>query len=124
MNLNVKDYAEYQANVEVFAALEKAGVYYDSNVSEILYEHIYDEMVDIIFSMSARNLQRVIHSEIAGDEHTNLKYIIRNYAEVYSENLIGKKITRVLLLRWLVTDIEAEFCNLCGRVEMYHTDNK
>ena len=124
MNLNLKDYAEYQANVEVFAALEKAGAYYDSNVSEILYEHIYDELVDIIFSLSARNLQRVIHSEIAGDEHTKLKDIIRNYAEVYSENLIGKKITRVLLLRWIITDIEAEFCNLCGRVEMYHTDHK
>ena len=107
MNLNVKDYAEYEANAEVFAALEKAGVYYDSNVSEILYEHIYDELVDIIFSMSARNLQRVIHSEIAGDEHTNLKDIIRNYAEVYSENLIGKKITRVLLLRWLIVDFQA-----------------
>ena len=107
MNLNVKNYADYEANVEVFAALEKAGVYYDSNVSEILYEHIYDELVDIIFSMSARNLQRVIHSEIAGDEHTNLKDIIRNYAEVYSENLIGKKITRVLLLRWLIVDFQA-----------------
>lgn len=108
MNLNVKDYAEYSAKVEVFAALEKAGVYYDSNVSDILYEHIYDELVDIIFDLSAKNLQRVINSEIAGDEHTNLKDILRNYSEVYSENLIGKKITRVLLLRWLITDIKAE----------------
>ena len=124
MNLNVKDYAQYEANVGVFAALEKAGVYYDSNVSDILYEHIYDELVDIIFDLSAKNLQRVINSEIAGDEHTNLKDILRNYAEVYSENLIGKKITRVLLLRWLITDIEAEFCTLCGQVEMYHPDHK
>ena len=124
MNLNVKDYAEYEANVEVFAALEKTRVNYDSNVNAVLYEHIYDELVDIIFSMSARNLQRVIHSEIAGNEHTNLKDIIRNYAEVYSENLIGKKITRVLLLRWLITDIEAEFCSFCGKVEMYHPDHK
>ena len=116
MNLFIKDFAEYSANVEVFAALEKARVYYESNVSEILYEHIYDELVDIIFSMNARNLQRLTHSEIAGDEHTKLKYIIRNYAEVYSENLIGKKITRVLLLRWIITDIEAEFCSLCGRI--------
>ena len=123
MNLNVKDYAEYEANVGVFAALEKAGVYYDSNVSDILYEHIYDELVDIIFDLSAKNLQRVINSEIAGDEHTNLKDILRNYSEVYSENLIGKKITRVLLLRWLITDIEAEFCTLCGQVGMYHTDH-
>ena len=109
MNLDLKDYAEYQSNVEVFAALEKAGVNYRSNVSTILYEHIYDELVNIIFCLSARNLQRVIHSEIAGDEHTKLKYIIRNYAEVYSEDLIGKKITRVLLLRWIITDIQAEF---------------
>ena len=123
MNLNVKDYAEYEANVEVFAALEKAGVYYDSNVSDILYEHIYDELVDIIFDLSAKNLQRVINSEIAGDEHTNLKDILRNYSEVYSENLIGKKITRVLLLRWIITDMEAEFCTLCGQVGMYHTDH-
>ena len=99
-------------------------VYYDSNVSDILYEHIYDELVDIIFDLSAKNLQRVINSEIAGDEHTNLKDILRNYSEVYSENLIGKKITRVLLLRWLITDIKAEICTLCGRVVMYHPDHK
>ena len=107
MNLDVKNYAEYEANVEVFAALEKNGVYYDSNVSAILYEHIYDELVDIIFCLSARNLQRVIHSEIAGGDRTKLTDIICNYAEVYSEDLIGKKITRVLLLRWLITDIHA-----------------
>ena len=124
MNLDVKNYAEYQANVEVFAALEKAGVYYDSNVSEILYEHIYDELVNIIFTMSARNLRRFTHSSLAGDERTNLKDIIRNYAEVYSENLIGNKITRVLLLRWIITDLEAEFCSLCGKVEMYHPDHR
>lgn len=85
MDLNVKDYAEYSANVEVFAALEKAGVNYDSNVSEILYEHIYEELVDIIFSMSARNLRRFTHSELAGGDRTKLTDIIRNYAEVYSE---------------------------------------
>ena len=109
MNLDLKDYAEYQANVEVFAALEKAGVYYDSNVSEILYEHIYDELVDIIFSMSARNLRRLTHSELAGGDRTKLTDIICNYAEAYSEDLIGKKITRFLLLRWIITDIQAEF---------------
>ena len=109
MNLDLKDYAEYEANVEVFAALEKAGVNYDSNVSEILYEHIYDEMVDIIFSMSARNLRRLTHSALAGGDRTKLTDIICNYAEVYSDNLIGKKITRVILLRWLITDIQAEF---------------
>ena len=107
MNLNVKDYAEYEANVEVFAALEKAGVYYDSNVSEILYEHIYDELVDIIFSMSARNLRRLAHSPLAGGDHTKLTDIICNYAEAYSDNLIGKKITRVLLLQWLIVDFNA-----------------
>ena len=109
MNLDVKDYAEYQANVEVFAALEKARVYYDSNVSEILYEHIYDRLVDIIFCLSARNLRRLTHSELAGGDRTKLTDIICNYAEVYSENLIGKKITRFLLLRWIITDIQAEF---------------
>lgn len=124
MDLNVKDYADYEANAEVFAALEKAGVYYDSNVSDVLYEHISNELVDIIFDLSAKNLQRVINSELAGDEHTNLKDILRNYAEVYSENLIGKKITRILLLRWIITDMEAEFCSLCGHVGMYHTDPK
>lgn len=107
MNLFVKDYAEYQANLEVFAALEKAGVNYDSNVSEILYEHIYDELVDIIFSMNARNLRRLTHSALAGGDRTKLTDIICNYAEVYSENLIGKKITRVLLLRWLIVDLQA-----------------
>lgn len=107
MNLDVKDYAEYEANAEVFAALEKARVHYDSNVSEILYEHIYDEMVDIIFSMSARNLRRFTHSELAGGDRTKLTDIICNYAEVYSDNMIGKKITRFLLLRWLITDIQA-----------------
>ena len=107
MNFNLKDYAEYQANVEVFAALEKAGVYYDSNVSEILYDHIYDELVDVIFTMSARNLRRFTHSELAGGDRTKLTDIICNYAEVYSDNMIGKKITRVLLLRWLITDIQA-----------------
>ena len=107
MNLNVKDYAEYEANAEVFAALEKAGVYYDSNVSEILYEHIYDELVDIIFSMSARNLRRLTHSPLAGGDHTKLTDIICNYAEAYSDNLIGKKITRVLLLQWLIVDFNA-----------------
>ena len=124
MNLNVKDYAEYEANVGVFAALEKAGIYYDSNVCEILYEHIYDELVDIIFSMSARNLRRLTHSSLAGGDRTKLTDIICNYADVYSENLIGKKITRVLLLRWIITDMEAEFCTLCGQVEMYHPDHK
>lgn len=107
MDLNVKNYAEYQANVEVFAALEKAGVYYDSNVSEILYDHIYDELVDVIFTMSARNLRRFTHSPLAGGDRTKLTDIICNYAEVYSDNMIGKKITRVLLLRWLITDIQA-----------------
>ena len=107
MNLDLKDYAEYEANVEVFAALEKAGVYYDSNVSEILYEHIYDEMVDIIFSMSARNLRRLTHSALACGDRTKLTDIICNYAEVYSENLIGKKITRKLLLQWLIGDFQA-----------------
>ena len=107
MNLDLKDYAEYQTNVEVFAALEKAGVYYDSNVIEILYEHIYKQLVDITFSMNARNLRRLTHSSLAGGDRTKLTDIICNYAEVYSENLIGKKITRVLLLRWLITDIYA-----------------
>ena len=107
MNLNVKDFAEYQANVEVFAALEKAGVNYRSNVSTILYEHIYDELVDIIFSMNARNLRRFTHSALAGGDRTKLTDIICNYAEAYSDNLIGKKITRILLLRWLITDIQA-----------------
>ena len=107
MNFDVKDYAEYEANVEVFAALEKAGVYYDSNVSEILYEHIYDELVDIIFSMSARNLRRLTHSALAGGDRTKLTDIICNYAEAYSDNLIGKKITRVLLLQWLIVDFNA-----------------
>ena len=107
MNLDVKNYAEYEANVEVFAALEKAGVYYDSNVSKILYEHIYEQLVDIIFSMSARNLRRLTHSPLASGDRTKLTDIICNDAEVYSENLIGKKITRVLLLRWLITDIQA-----------------
>lgn len=124
MNLNVKDYAEYEANVGVFAALEKAGVYYDSNVSDILYEHIYDELVDIIFDLSAKNLRKLTHSSLAGGDRTKLTDIICNYAEVYSENLIGKKITRVLLLRWLITDIKAEICTLCGRVVMYHPDHK
>ena len=107
MNLDLKDYAEYEANVEVFAALEKARVHYDSNVSEILYEHIYDELVDVIFTMSARNLRRFTHSELAGGDRTKLTDIICNYAEVYSDNMIGKKITRVLFLRWLITDIQA-----------------
>ena len=107
MNFDVKDYAEYEANAEVFAALEKAGVYYDSNVSEILYEHIYDELVDIIFSMSARNLRRLTHSALAGGDRTKLTDIICNYAEAYSDNLIGKKITRVLLLQWLIVDFNA-----------------
>ena len=123
MDLNVKNYAEYQANVEVFAALEKARVNYDSNVSEILYEHIYDELVDIIFNLSARNLRRLTHSALAGGDRTKLTDIICNYAEVYSVNLIGKKITRVLLLRWLITDIQAEFCSLCGKLGMYHPDH-
>ena len=109
MNLDLKDYAEYQANVEVFAALEKAGVNYRSNVSTILYAHIYDELVDIIFSMSARNLRRLTHSALAGGDRTKLTDIICNYAEVYSDNLIGKKITRFLLLRWIITHIQAEF---------------
>ena len=107
MNLNVKDFAEYQANAEVFAALEKARVHYDSNVSEILYEHIYDELVDVIFTMSARNLRRLTHSALAGGDRTKLTDIICNYAEVYSENLIGKKITRFLLLQWLIVDFNA-----------------
>ena len=109
MNLNVKDYAEYQANVEVFAALEKAGVNYDSNVSEILYDHIYAELVAVIFSMSARNLRRLTHSELACGDRTKLTDIICNYAEVYSDNLIDKKITQFLLLRLIITDIQAEF---------------
>lgn len=107
MNLDVKNYADYEANVEVFAALEKARVYYDSNVSEILYEYIYEQLEDIIFNLSARNLRRLTHSPLAGGDHTKLTDIICNYAEVYSENLIGKKITRVLLLQWIVVDLQA-----------------
>lgn len=106
MNLNVKDFAEYQANAEVFAALEKARVHYDSNVSEILYEQIYDELVDIIFNLSARNLRRFTRSELAGGDRTKLTDIICNYAEVYSENLIGKKITRLMLLRLIRAELE------------------
>ena len=105
MDLFVKDFAEYQANVRVFAALTKAGVHYESNVYEVVYEHIYDELVDIIFNMSARNLRRLTHSALVGSDRTKLTDIIRNYAEVYSENLIGKKITRMLLLSWIITDI-------------------
>ena len=107
MDLFVKDFAEYQANVRVFAALKKAGVHYESNVYEVVYEHIYDELVDIIFNMSARNLRGFTHSALAGGDRTKLTDIICNYAEAYSDNLIGKKITRILLLRWLITDIQA-----------------
>lgn len=107
MNLDVKDFAEYEANVEVFAALEKAGVHYDSNVSEILYEHIYEELVDIILNLSARNLRRLPHSALVGRDRTKLTDIICDYAEIYRDILIGKKITRTKLLRYIITDIQA-----------------
>lgn len=107
MNLYVKDYAEYEANVEVFAALEKAGVHYESNVYEVVYEHIYNELVDIILNLNARNLRRLPHSALVGRDRTKLTHIICDYAEIYRDIIIGKKITRMLLLRWIITDIQA-----------------
>ncbi|MEE0908467.1 MAG: hypothetical protein U0L43_09840 [Muribaculaceae bacterium] len=108
MNLNVKDYAEYEANVEVFAALEKAGVNYESNVSDVLYEHIYDEIFDILIKLRTANLSRIIQRWANdGNPEYNLTDIVRSYGEMYCDNLIGEKITRVFLLRWIIVDFNA-----------------
>ena len=108
MNLDLKDYAEYQANVEVFAALEKAGVYYDSNVSEILYEHIYDEVMDILLKLHTANLSRIIQRWADdGNPEYNITDIVRCYGEIYCDNLIGEKITRIMLLRLIISELEA-----------------
>ena len=108
MNLSVKDYAEYEANVEVFAALEKAGVNYDSNVSEILYEHIYDEVMDILLKLHTANLSRIIRRWADdGNPEYNLTDIVRCYGEMYCDNLIGEHITRIMLLRMMIVELEA-----------------
>ena len=108
MNLNVKDYAEYEANVEVFAALEKAGVYYDSNVSEILYEHIYAEVMDILLNLRTANLLRIIQRWADdGNPEYNLTDIVRCYGEMYCDNLIGEHITRIMLLRMIIDELQA-----------------
>lgn len=108
MNLNVKDYAEYQANAEVFAALEKAGIYYDSNVSEILYEHIYDEVMDILLKLRTANLSRIIQRWADdGNPEYNLTDIVRSYGEIYCDNMIGENITRIMLLRLIIAELEA-----------------
>ena len=53
------------------------------------------------------SMRRLTHSALADGDRTKLTDIICNYAEVYSENLIGKKITRFLLLQWLIVDFNA-----------------
>ena len=108
MNLDLKDYAEYEANVEVFAALEKAGAYYDSNVSEILYEHIYDEIFDILVKLRTANILRIIQRWADdGNPEYNLTDIVRCYGEIYCDNLIGEKITRIMLLRMIIAELQA-----------------
>ena len=83
MNLDLKDYAEYQANVEVFAALEKAGVYYDSNISEILYEHIYDELVDIIKNATENDFSFVCLYDCGNKWHSSFVPVYRCGAMEY-----------------------------------------
>ena len=108
MNLFVKDYAEYQANVEVFAALEKARVNYDSNVNAVIYEHIYDEVFDILIKLRTANLSRIIQRWADdGNPEYNLTDIVRSYGEMYCDNLIGEKITRIMLLRMMIVELEA-----------------
>ena len=108
MNLFVKDYAEYQANLAVFAALEKAGVNYDSNVNAVLYEHIYDEIFDILIKLRTANLSRIIQRWADdGAQEYNLTDIVRSYGEMYCDNLIGEKITRIMLLRMIIIELEA-----------------
>lgn len=108
MNLFIKDFAEYQANVEVFAALEKAGVNYRSNVSTILYEHIYDEVMDILLKLRTANLLRIIQRWANdGNPEYNLTDIVRCYGEIYCDNMIGENITRIMLLRLIIAELEA-----------------
>ena len=106
MNLFVKDYAEYQANLEVFAALEKARVNYDSNVNAVLYEHIYDEVFDILIKLRTANLSRIIQRWADdGNPEYNLTDIVRGYGEMYCDNMIGENITRIKLLRYIIADL-------------------
>ena len=108
MNLFIKDFAEYQANVEVFAALEKAGVNYRTNVSSVLYEHIYNEVMDILLKLRTANLLRIIQRWADdGNPEYNLTDIVRCYGEMYCDNLIGEKITRIMLLRMIIAELEA-----------------
>lgn len=107
MNLFVKDYAEYQANVEVFAALEKAGVNYRTNVSSVLYEHIYDEIFDILIKLHTANLSRIIQRWADdGSPEYNLTDIVRSYGEMYCDNLIGENITRIMLIRMIIAELQ------------------
>ena len=106
MNLDVKNYAEYEANVEVFAALEQAGVNYRTNVSSILYEHIYDEVMDILLKLRTANLLRIIQQWADyGNPEYNLTDIVRGYSEMYCDNLIGENVTRIKLLRYIIADL-------------------
>ena len=62
MDLNVRNYDEYLANIQIFKALDEKLVSYESNVDRILYDRCLDLLSEIFNEMKISNIQRVANN--------------------------------------------------------------
>ena len=107
MDLNVRNYDEYLANIQIFKALDEKLVSYESNVDRILYERCLDLLSEIFIEMKFSNLQRVANNwQFHGCKNISVSYIISSYAEILSENMLGYPVTKRTILEYIICDME------------------
>ena len=107
MDLNVRNYDDYLANIQIFKALDEKLVSYESNVDRILYDRCLDLLSEIFNEMKFSNLQRVANSwQFHGCKNISVSRIISDYAEILSENMLGYPVTKRALLEYIIYDTE------------------
>ena len=107
MDLNVRNYDEYLANIQIFKRLEEGYLYYESNVDEILYDRCLDLLSEIFNEMKFSNLQRVANNcHFKRFKNISVSHIISDYAEMLSENMLGYPVTKRALLEYIIYDME------------------
>ena len=112
MDLNVRNYDDYLANIQIFKALDEKLVSYESNVDRILYDRCLDLLSEIFNEMKFSNLQRVVNNwqfhnwQFHGCKNISVSRIISDYAEILSENMLGYPVTKRALLEYIIYERE------------------
>lgn len=106
MDLNVRNYDEYLANIQIFKRLEDGYLYYESNVCDILYERCLRLLPEIFLNMKISNLQRVAKFWSEKEKAISVDKMIHYYAEIMCEHMIGEQLTKRTLLEFIICDME------------------